>query len=82
MKFEGTEDSDNGIISMGNSQIHFTKDTSQRPKGSQESIILNNQVSSDSQNATHMILLDTRLGSLNEFERHQIREMQMRMKEK
>ena len=34
MKFEGTEDSDNGIISMGNSQIHFTKDTSQRPKGS------------------------------------------------
>ena len=42
MKIEGIEDSDNGIISMGNSQIHFTKDTSQRQKGSQESIILNN----------------------------------------
>ena len=48
MKIEGIEDSDNGIISMGNSQIHFTKDTSQRPKGSQKSIISNNQVSFDS----------------------------------
>ena len=42
MKFEGTKDCDNGIISMGNSQIHFTKDTRQRPKGSQKSIISNN----------------------------------------
>lgn len=81
MKFEGTEDSDNGIISTGNSQIHSAKDTNQRPEGSQASIS-SNKVSSDSQNASHLNLSDIGLGSLNASERHQTGEIRMRIKEK
>lgn len=67
MKFEGTEDSDSGIIPMGNSEFHSARDRSQSSQVS----INSNKVSSDSQNTTDMNLSDMGLGSLNAFERHQ-----------
>eukprot|EP01018_Ginkgo_biloba_P002890 Gb_14475 [translate_table: standard] len=77
--FEVAEDSGKEVICTGNSQIHATKATSQRPEGSQASVS-SNKASSDSQSTTHVNLLDMGLGSSNAIERHQMGEIHPGMK--